>query len=685
MLSRLAFAQYSTILKYLELFSSVPLEQTYMEYDHKSGCFPGDTIRFTVSAYRTDSLIPSTLSKIVYVELRDPQGVAVDRKCLELKDGKTRGYVVLDEFLMSGLYEICAYTRFQTNGREFRNFSRVIPVYAPVDRLNSAERLKLDKVAYIDDKHFRGSNVTLGALKDVKPYAMMFYEGRRLVKGFNSRIMVHVGSNSVKGASATVSVLDKQEGTIVEGTTDWLGNVSFPMSPKLRNKGHGEYSLTISGKGFKNDSRHDFNDAGSHIAISAVQDEKHVNIDIAYEKVYCGNRVCRLLLNNGRVIYSDTCCVAEGGRETIRFSKDSLPKGINSFVILKAYPEDNYKTIATRSFFVGEIENDYESWMYLESQFPYLYIGDNVKGKFTDEVLDNLAFSVQQIQGLRRNISVNSLYFQQLNEEKGRVIQGFITSKTKACPVSNVKLNMEFVQGNVRKKYEVTTDMDGQFFLLNLDLKGDWTLYVSVAEGERRYSIYLRQNFGNGVRLYDLKELDPELYGDKEWKMCKAEKEMFSFIYDCDLFRPKDLSENIPFYYWLVGQNKMFNGISEEVFEQLQYPYFKDESRAMKGGPSYKGKPIIWIVDGKYRMITGLKKLPSDINVLGDATSVPIPLYLDEAKTVIVTGNSDMYKKYVSSPTLDALHPVTVSVRLHENYEWSTGASVCFPYHGIDN
>ncbi len=685
MFSTTASAQFNVMLNTIRASYAVPMEQTYMEYDHKSGCYPGDTIRFTVSAYRLDSLTYSDISNVVYVELLSPNGDVIERKCLRLMEGKAHDYIVVDEFLSSGLYSIRAYTRFQSNGREGRCFSRVIPVYVPEDRLSKSEKSCLDKFAYIDNEHFYGSSYRLKELEDVSPRVNLYYEGGHLLNDFSNRVAFHVHGNTVKEAKADIVVRDNLKGAKKSVVTDCFGNASLEIIPR-KESSKADFSalfeIGVVGDSFKKQSSRSFRVVDPGMALRVTQEERHVNIDIAYPQSFCDEKVCRVLLSRGRIVYVDSCQLSNDGHESLRLPKEHLQRGINSFFIVR-YRKSRFTVLASRSFFVGNINNSFESWMLLESQISDVYIGDYVEGRLTDRVIDDIMLTYKaSLPGVTGGAPM--LYFRQLNEGKGQAVMGHIRPKENGdstCSIEGVKVKLVFTQGKTKKSYEVTTNSEGLFFLKSLDLKGDWTLNAGFVERNYRYNLVLDQSFGFLPRSYLLRELDPALYGSKEWRKSSAEKNRVAYIRNMNDYRFRG---GVFFMYWLKHEDSQFQGISDEGITEVQTSYARNSSMTFLGGPSYHGRPIVWLVDGVYKMTTGLKSEVSDMVVL-KSTEASLPIYTDEVKTVAVSDDLRSYAKSVSSPTLDALKPIVVSIRLNNNYEWDTSTPVCVPFHGLDN
>ena len=93
---------------------AIPQEKVFVHLDNTC-YFLGDTIWFAAYTRRTDKDIPSTVSRVLYVELLNQEGYLVERQLVEMREGRGHGNFVLPDTLYGGFYELRAYTRWQLN------------------------------------------------------------------------------------------------------------------------------------------------------------------------------------------------------------------------------------------------------------------------------------------------------------------------------------------------------------------------------------------------------------------------------------------------------------------------------------------------------------------------------------------------------------------------------------------
>ena len=190
-------AQDESMTKLKQFFRNISMyhnmytqEKVYLHLDN-NGYFPGETIWFKAYVVNAGTLLPTDMSKVLYVELLTPEGEVFQRKKYPIKNGRTWGEIKLEDLIHSGYYEIRAYTRAMLNWDEAYIFSRVIPVYdIPKDPLKYGE-LTLH-TNDIDDKAFSRATarpMTEETTQSEHKLLMTFYpEGGYITKGLASRV-----------------------------------------------------------------------------------------------------------------------------------------------------------------------------------------------------------------------------------------------------------------------------------------------------------------------------------------------------------------------------------------------------------------------------------------------------------------------------------------------------------------
>jgi len=251
-LGNVVAAQDENMTKLKKFFSNISIyhnqftqEKVYLHLDN-NGYFPGETIWFKAYVVTAGALLPTDLSKVLYVELLTPEGEVFQRKKYPIQNGVTWGEIKLEDLIHSGYYEIRAYTRAMLNWDEAYIFSRVIPVYnAPKDPLNYGD-LTLHKIE-IEDKAFRraaAKPLTEETTQSEHKLLMTFYpEGGHITKGLPSRVAFKLTDKSGAPLSTPVK-LYRTDNTEVNSSTpvhegmgiidipaDWIGGYAEVATP----------------------------------------------------------------------------------------------------------------------------------------------------------------------------------------------------------------------------------------------------------------------------------------------------------------------------------------------------------------------------------------------------------------------------------------------------------------------
>ena len=118
----------NTLRKVVEFNARHRQEKVYLHFDN-TGYYKGETIWFAAYCIGADKGVATDMSRVLYVELLTPEGERVERMKLRLVDGRANGHFRLDNLLNSGFYEVRAYTRYMLNWPHVPVFSRVLPIF----------------------------------------------------------------------------------------------------------------------------------------------------------------------------------------------------------------------------------------------------------------------------------------------------------------------------------------------------------------------------------------------------------------------------------------------------------------------------------------------------------------------------------------------------------------------------
>ena len=251
-----AASRMDSLVQRLRLFGErIPQEKVYVHMDN-TGYFLGDTIWFAAYTRRTNSGRPSKISRVLYAELWNHDGYLVERKLVEMIDGRGRGFFALPDTLYSGYFELRAYTRWQLNwgqtehyhswGKElgfynkamakdyFRDYenlySRVFPVY---------DKPKVDGDFFKDMTMRPLRRYFSSAPPPPELRLSLFPEGGNVVAGVPCRMAFEAATSEGEVREGTLSLQIKNEKIKIKNE---LGEEV--MSVRTENRGRGTFTFT---------------------------------------------------------------------------------------------------------------------------------------------------------------------------------------------------------------------------------------------------------------------------------------------------------------------------------------------------------------------------------------------------------------------------------------------------------
>ena len=221
-------------------------EKVYIHTDNEC-YFVGDTLWYKAYVVRADQLVPTDMSRILYVELLSPDGLLVERQHIIISaNGYTCGQFVLTDSLYSGYYELRAYTRWMLNfntGHQryskqdawfFYNkdmaadfyrtwddlYSRVFPVYSKSDQPGD----------YDERRMYQRPKQDLPQPKKDKLLVTFYPEGGHLIAGVENRVAFEAVDQygEAINISGVISGSDGRSQTI---QTEHMGRGMFTITP----------------------------------------------------------------------------------------------------------------------------------------------------------------------------------------------------------------------------------------------------------------------------------------------------------------------------------------------------------------------------------------------------------------------------------------------------------------------
>ena len=331
-------------------------EKVYVHTDNEC-YFVGDTLWYKAYVVRADQLVPTDMSRILYVELLSPDGLLVERQNIIISPtGHTCGQFVLTDSLYSGYYELRAYTRWMLNfntGHQrysqhdtwhfynkemaadfFRTwddlYSRVFPVYSKSEQPGD----------YDERRMYQRPKQDIPQPKKDKLLVTFYPEGGHLIAGVENRVAFeavdqHGEAVSIKG------VINGENGQSQTIETEHMGRGMFTITPSDKRL---EAHFTFRGK------KYDVSlPRAERQGVAMCLNNNLLRIDakdLPHDKDYAVSILCR-----GSLKYFERYDIAN---RQLEIPLDSLPTGVNELTLF----DSDGRIWASRQFFVNHHDYD---------------------------------------------------------------------------------------------------------------------------------------------------------------------------------------------------------------------------------------------------------------------------------------------------------------------------------------
>ena len=311
-----------------------PQERVYLHFDN-TAYYLGETMWF--KAYVTEGVkdAPSTLSKVLYVELVAPEGYVVETKKYKIDEkGTCNGEFELKPLLLSGYYEVRAYTRYMLNWGKEAIFSRVFPIFDKVNGNNWDFKNMLDRRRGF---MYRGEWVS----SELPELDLKFYpEGGHLIEGIETTVAYELrGEDGIAGEDTVYIYAGKN--LLQRSVPTHAGKGTFKLLPEAGVKYHAEV------KRGKKEHKFDLPKIEKEgVSIAVKEEGNNVSIKVSNNLETSTALGCAVLhrgeLSHYQNYYSDN------NSKIITIDKDSLREGVNRVIVFV----DNSLPLAERQFFV---------------------------------------------------------------------------------------------------------------------------------------------------------------------------------------------------------------------------------------------------------------------------------------------------------------------------------------------
>jgi len=339
-------------VKHAMLFNQMyPQEKVYLHFDN-TGYFKGEKIWFKAYVTRADLRTPTTVSRVLYVDLLNPSGDVIDSQKVKIENGTGYGDFALDSILGTGFYEVRAYTRYMLNWGGQTAFSRVFPIFQKPENEGDYSRPTIDPVGIHQRLPERQQTDDAGTLaadnrrgRDSRMKVNFYPEGGDLVVGLRSRVAFEVMDGEGRHIPATGILSDAEGATPTIIRADESGRGLFDIDVT---SGLSQLVLTdAAGR------KHEFRlpqakTEGCVVRMDVIGDEG-IKATIAVSPTLVGQLMGYTVMCGGQITHVDTL-TADPLME-VGFKRSSLRPGVNQFTLFTS----DGRVQAERLFFVSPI------------------------------------------------------------------------------------------------------------------------------------------------------------------------------------------------------------------------------------------------------------------------------------------------------------------------------------------
>ena len=314
-------------------------ERVFLHFDN-TAYYLGETMWFKAYTTFGTNDRPSTLSKVLYVELVAPEGYVVETKKYKLDDnGTCHGEFELNPLLLSGYYEVRAYTRYMLNWGKEAVFTRVFPVFDKVNADNWDFKNMLDRRRGYNERGEWKSAELPDATLDFFP------ESGHLVDGIKSKVAFELRGKDGLFGEEKITIFENDT-KLLECTPVHEGKGVFEMSPKANARYRAEVTMTDDNGKTK---KHKFN-LPEVSKEGVVMNVTESGDDITITATNNLAEACDLgvvILYRGAMGYFKKFS-AENKTMSYTIAKKELPEGVNRVVLYA----NEHTPLAERQFFV---------------------------------------------------------------------------------------------------------------------------------------------------------------------------------------------------------------------------------------------------------------------------------------------------------------------------------------------
>lgn len=290
-------------------------EKIYVQLD-KPQYVAGETVWF--KAYLVDAATnePVPQEEVVYVDILDKQGEAVEHIKLKSTEGKIAGSLSLPDSLISGEYQLVAYTDWMRNFDDEPFFRKAIRVWEVNTGQEALQQESADQVRQLADLQF-------------------FPEGGDWVAGIESTIAFKAIDRKGLGVAVKGEIQDGAGNTLTTFESLHAGMGSFSMTPEAET----QYTaiLTRADGSTEQYQLPQVQKRGYALSADEYAEPNQLLVKVKSNVSEHGSLLLSLV-GNDKVLYSEALQPREEEYQ-LSIAKNELPAGINHITLATAEGE----------------------------------------------------------------------------------------------------------------------------------------------------------------------------------------------------------------------------------------------------------------------------------------------------------------------------------------------------------
>lgn len=381
---------------------------------------PGEIIWFKVYLVDSRVLMPSLISKVVYVELLDYSNKPITQIKIAIDSGRGSGSLVIPGFVSTGNYTFRAYTNLQKNETTPEHFFQsTISVFNPAKTTIATETKNNNKF-----------------------HVSLLPEGGNIVYGLPATIAFKIQNQFGEGIDASGSLVDNENQIVTTLETRKFGIGRFRFTPKAGSSYNVKLNLpdgTIGSYPIK-----DIEEVGFSMQLDENPDQ---TLKISVNTNQQINKKVYLIVHNNKTVIQSIIANVKNGVALFTINPSLLPDGMNFFSVFNELKHP----VSERLYFkkpsqqkLIDISIPKDQWS-LREKVPMSIVKIDSSDKKTESFLSLATFLVDSLQPIpNRDIRT---YFWLESHLRGKIEQAAFYLDSTDSHIKEITDNLILVHG----------------------------------------------------------------------------------------------------------------------------------------------------------------------------------------------------------------------------------------------